>query len=49
MAPANVPIPREAIRARLPDRLSPQLVTLVHEPPVMPDEWIWEAKYDYRG
>jgi bifunctional non-homologous end joining protein LigD len=39
-------MPPSAVAAPLPARLAPQLVTLVHEPPMVPEEWIWEAKYD---
>jgi len=40
------PMPSGAIPAPPPDRLAPQLVTLLHEPPAAPEEWIWEIKYD---
>lgn len=38
--------PKEAIKAALPDKLSPQLATLVDGPPGDADEWLYEIKFD---
>ncbi|MDP9900813.1 DNA ligase D [Variovorax ginsengisoli] len=36
----------DAVKARLPAKLSPQLATLVDAPPPQHDTWIWESKFD---
>jgi len=38
--------PAGARAAPLPDRLQPQLATLVDEPPHDPDRWVFEIKFD---
>ena len=39
-------MPEGAVRAPLPERLSPFLATLVDGPPKNADEWIFEIKFD---
>jgi bifunctional non-homologous end joining protein LigD len=39
-------LPMDAVKADLPHTLSPELATLVDEPPVDPAEWIYEIKLD---
>ena len=36
----------KAIKAQLPEKLSPQLATLVSGPPVDPEKWVYEIKFD---
>ena len=38
--------PLEAVKAGLPDTLSPELATLVDNPPSNPQDWIFEIKFD---
>ena len=38
--------PKEAIKAALPDKLSPQLATLVDGPPTDGEDWLYEIKFD---
>lgn len=48
-APRRKAAARAAQRGKavaLPDKLSPQLATLVSEPPADADNWIWELKFD---
>ncbi|MDR6853866.1 DNA ligase D [Variovorax guangxiensis] len=49
--PAKPPAPRKAAapkprRAALPERLEPELATLASSPPPVPDDWIYELKFD---
>jgi bifunctional non-homologous end joining protein LigD len=39
-------MPAQAVRADLPDELSPELATLVDKPPTTPGDWIFEVKFD---
>jgi bifunctional non-homologous end joining protein LigD len=39
-------LPDNARKADLPRTLTPELATLVDEPPVDPEEWIYEIKFD---
>lgn len=39
-------LPANAHKADLPRTLTPELATLVDEPPVDPEEWIYEIKFD---
>jgi len=39
-------IPAAAVAAALPDRLAPELATLVDKAPSAPDDWIFEIKFD---
>ncbi len=39
-------LPDNARKAELPRTLTPELATLVDEPPVDPEEWIYEIKFD---
>jgi bifunctional non-homologous end joining protein LigD len=39
-------LPDNARKAALPRTLTPELATLVDEPPVDPEEWIYEIKFD---
>ena len=39
-------VPAGAIKAPLPTKLTPQLATLVDQPPTASDEWLYEIKYD---
>jgi bifunctional non-homologous end joining protein LigD len=54
-APAKVPaksaarrgaMPEGAVKAELPEELTPELATLVDAPPARPEEWIFEIKFD---
>jgi bifunctional non-homologous end joining protein LigD len=39
-------VPPEAVKAELPETLSPELATLVDKPPPRPEEWEFEVKFD---
>ncbi len=39
-------LPRNAIKADLPQALEPELATLVDAPPSDPEEWVYEIKFD---
>jgi len=39
-------IPKGAVKAALPDTLTPQLATLVDTPPDNDEEWLYEIKFD---
>lgn len=39
-------LPPEAVKAELPDKLSPELATLADKPPARPEDWIFEIKFD---
>jgi bifunctional non-homologous end joining protein LigD len=39
-------MPAGAIRKAMPDTLSPELATLVDQPPRDPDAWLYEVKFD---
>jgi bifunctional non-homologous end joining protein LigD len=39
-------MPAGAVKAGLPESLSPELATLVDAPPLKPEEWIYEIKFD---
>ena len=39
-------MPDGAVKAELPETLSPELATLVDGPPTQPEEWIYEIKFD---
>jgi bifunctional non-homologous end joining protein LigD len=39
-------MPAEAVKAELPATLAPELATLVDTPPTMPEDWIFEIKFD---
>ena len=39
-------MPPEAVRAELPAKLAPVLATLVDKPPLRPDDWLFEIKFD---
>jgi len=52
-APAKAPakrassaMPADAVKAELPATLSPELATLVDNPPAAPEDWIFEIKFD---
>ncbi|RJG19217.1 DNA ligase D [Massilia cavernae] len=38
--------PAGAVKAALPDTLSPELATLVDRPPSTPEDWVFEIKFD---
>ena len=38
--------PAGAVKAKLPDSLSPELATLVDKPPSTPADWVFEIKFD---
>ena len=38
--------PAGAVKADLPETLAPELATLVDKPPPMPEDWIFEIKFD---
>lgn len=49
--PAKRPAPRKGAapkprRAALPERLEPELATLASSPPPVPDDWLYELKFD---
>ena len=49
--PAKPPAPRKAAapkprQAALPERLEPELATLASSPPPVPDDWLYELKFD---
>jgi bifunctional non-homologous end joining protein LigD len=44
--PKGSPLHPSAIKAALPNQLSPQLATLVDGPPRDPDNWVYEIKFD---
>lgn len=46
LARTGIPLPDGAIKARLPAQLAPQLATLVAAPPIDPDAWVYEIKFD---
>jgi bifunctional non-homologous end joining protein LigD len=39
-------MPEQAVKAALPEELSPELATLVDKPPTTPADWIFEVKFD---
>ncbi|PWF48738.1 DNA ligase D, partial [Massilia glaciei] len=39
-------LPAQAVKSALPASLSPELATLVEQPPAAPGEWIFEIKFD---
>jgi bifunctional non-homologous end joining protein LigD len=39
-------MPEGAVKAALPEELTPELATLVDAPPERPEEWIFEIKFD---
>jgi bifunctional non-homologous end joining protein LigD len=39
-------MPAGAVKAELPETLTPELATLVDAPPARPEEWIYEIKFD---
>jgi bifunctional non-homologous end joining protein LigD len=39
-------MPEGAVKADLPETLTPELATLVDGPPTQPEEWIYEIKFD---
>jgi bifunctional non-homologous end joining protein LigD len=39
-------MPEGAVKADLPEKLAPELATLVDAPPARPEEWIYEIKFD---
>ena len=39
-------VPTQALKAALPDTLSPQLATLVDQPPSTAQDWLFEIKFD---
>jgi bifunctional non-homologous end joining protein LigD len=39
-------MPEGAVKAALPEELTPELATLVDAPPQRPEEWIYEIKFD---
>ena len=43
---SNASFPEGAVKAALPDKLSPQLATLVDSPPADPAGWEYEIKFD---
>ena len=45
-ATIDKPLPPDAIKAKLPALLAPQLATLVDRPPPNPEAWIYEIKFD---
>ncbi|MBC5764859.1 DNA ligase D [Ramlibacter albus] len=45
LAPTDGP-PKGSRKAALPKELTPQLATLVDEPPAQSDEWLYEVKFD---
>jgi bifunctional non-homologous end joining protein LigD len=45
-APSRGKVPAGAVKAELPDTLSPELTTLVDKPPPAPEEWEFEVKFD---
>ena len=44
--PRRGAMPAGAVKAALPEKLSPELATLVDGPPLDPDDWIYEIKFD---
>ncbi|TFY99024.1 DNA ligase D [Ramlibacter humi] len=44
-APTDGP-PAGAVKAKLPEKLSPQLAVLVDAPPAQPEDWVFEIKFD---
>jgi bifunctional non-homologous end joining protein LigD len=44
--PKKGAMPDGAVKAELPETLSPELATLVDGPPTQPEEWIYEIKFD---
>lgn len=45
-ATTRLAMPAGAVKADLPETLTPELATLVDAPPVEPHEWIYEIKFD---
>lgn len=45
-APARGTLPPGAVKAELPESLSPELATLVDKPPANPEGWVFEVKFD---
>lgn len=43
---AKTGLPEGAVKAALPDKLAPQLATLVDGPPADPENWVYEIKFD---
>jgi len=43
---AKAGLPEGAVKAALPDKLAPQLATLVDGPPADPENWVYEIKFD---
>jgi bifunctional non-homologous end joining protein LigD len=44
--PRKGAMPEGAVKAELPETLSPELATLVDGPPERPEDWIYEIKFD---
>ncbi len=45
-SPAQSGPPEGAVPARLPDTLQPELAVLVDAPPAVPQDWVFEIKFD---